>query len=225
MSSIDYQTVLIEGNIASGKTTFINYLKHRQEKVRKQIEFINEPLLQWQNCRGYNLFRLFNEDPKRWAFPFESYVQLTMLRCHLSPMTGQSKLKLMERSLFSAKHVFVESLHTNQILCTEEYIILNEWFHYLVKSEPDLKVDLIIYLKTDPQKLLDRIKERGRTEERNISLRYLELLHNNYEGWLNSEGYLLTRPQVWTIDANQGLIELLPIYKQICDNLFHKYDI
>ena len=45
----------------------------------------------------------------RWAMPFQSYVQLTMLDNHLHQ--SAKPVKLMERSIFSARYCFVENMH------------------------------------------------------------------------------------------------------------------
>ncbi|KAH9362443.1 hypothetical protein HPB48_020147 [Haemaphysalis longicornis] len=49
------------------------------------------------------------KDPKRWGLTFQTYVQLTMMQLHLEPVP--SPVKIMERSLHSARYVFVENLH------------------------------------------------------------------------------------------------------------------
>lgn len=44
------------------------------------------------------------KEPERWAMPFQSYVTLTMLQCHVH--STNKPIKLMERSIFSSKCVF-----------------------------------------------------------------------------------------------------------------------
>jgi deoxyadenosine/deoxycytidine kinase len=46
-------------------------------------------------------------------------------------------------------------------------------------------IDGIIYLRAAPDKCLDRLKSRNRTEESSIDLQYLETLHEYHEHWLN----------------------------------------
>lgn len=41
------------------------------------------------------------KEPERWAMPFQTYVTLTMLQTHT--LATEKSIKLMERSLFSAR--------------------------------------------------------------------------------------------------------------------------
>ena len=47
-----------------------------------------------------------------------------------------------------------------------------------------LEVDLIVYIRTDPGLLQERIMRRGRAEEEGLSLQYLQALHEKHEQWL-----------------------------------------
>jgi len=44
--------------------------------------------------------------------------------------------------------------------------------------------DLFVYLRTDPDMLLHRIKSRARPEEQNITIEYLTSLHQLHENWV-----------------------------------------
>ncbi|KAJ8937138.1 hypothetical protein NQ318_019403 [Aromia moschata] len=94
-------TVIVEGNIGSGKTTFLNHFNKFDN-----VSILAEPIEMWRNCNGYNLLDFMYKDPIKWSFTFQSYVQLTMLRQH-SYKTSTS-IKLMERSIYSARYCFVE---------------------------------------------------------------------------------------------------------------------
>lgn len=48
-------TVLIEGNIGSGKTTFLNHFKKNPEFC-----LLTEPVEKWRNCGGFNLLVRYN---------------------------------------------------------------------------------------------------------------------------------------------------------------------
>ena len=51
---------------------------------------------------------LYN-DPHRWGFTFQSNAQLTLAKLHALP--SKSPVKVMERSIYSARYCFVENLY------------------------------------------------------------------------------------------------------------------
>lgn len=89
-------TVIVEGNIGSGKTTFLQHFNKFDD-----ICVLAEPLELWRDCNGHNLLGLLYEDRKKWSFTFQSYVQLTMLEQHTK--VTDRPIKLMERSIYSAR--------------------------------------------------------------------------------------------------------------------------
>lgn len=112
-------------------------------------------------------------DPTKYALPFQQLIQLTMAQTHLKEPDGKDgqTIKLMERSLFSARHVFVENLYNLKFMNQVEFNVYDEWFNYLINdSNNKIGIDLILYLKTDPQVCLDRIKKRDRKEETKITM-------------------------------------------------------
>lgn len=44
-------TVVVEGNVGSGKTTFLNHFNKYEN-----VAVYSEPIDMWRNCDGYNLF-------------------------------------------------------------------------------------------------------------------------------------------------------------------------
>ena len=56
--------------------------------------------------------------------------------------------------------------------------VLDQWYSFATgESGLDTGVDLIIYLRTTPEKALERVKERNRGEEAGVPLDYLQQLH------------------------------------------------
>lgn len=88
--------IVLEGNIGSGKSTFLNYFQHN-----KSVSIDSEPLDSWCNCDGHNLLALQYEDPSKWSATLQSFVQLTMLQLHLKPV--QQPIRMIERSIYSAR--------------------------------------------------------------------------------------------------------------------------
>lgn len=205
----DKFTVIVEGNISSGKTSLLNYFDTHQK-----IETIPEPIHQWTNVGGINLLELMYKDPTRWGLCLQTYIQLTMLGLHTKQHSHQKTVKLMERSIYSAQYCFVENLYQTQCLQAIEYETLPLWFNWILANYKCI-IDLIVYLQTDPSVLHERIQKRYRRGEQNISLEYLQSLHNLYEDWLIKKTRFSCPAPVLVLDGN---CEKTDMIKQFEDN-------
>nr|KAF6408254.1 thymidine kinase 2 [Molossus molossus] len=124
-------------------------------------------------------------DACRWGLTLQTYVQLTMLDQHTRPQ--MSPVRLMERSIHSARYIFVENLYRSRKMPEVDYVVLSEWFDWIVKNT-DVSMDLIVYLRTTPETCYQRLKMRCREEEKVIPLEYLDAIHHLYEEWLIKGG-------------------------------------
>lgn len=208
-------TVCVEGNIGSGKSTLLNHFSQFSD-----VEGFQEPVQKWQDVKGNNLLALMYEDPKRWAHTFQAYVQMTMVEQHLHPC--QAPVKLLERSLYSGRHCFVENLYQSGKMANAEYTVYCEWFK-IITQNLDVGVDLIVYLRTDPELLHARIKQRARSEEQAIPLQYLKDLHTLHEEWLTGQTGSLPAP-VLVLDANDTLPNMYKKFEEhtseiLCEKL------
>ncbi|XP_029962989.1 thymidine kinase 2, mitochondrial-like isoform X2 [Salarias fasciatus] len=154
--------IFVEGNIASGKTTCLEYFSRTSD-----IEVLTEPVSKWRNVRGHNPLALMYQDPERWGLTLQTYVQLTMLDRHTS--TTEAAVRMMERSIFSAKYIFVENLFRSGKMPEVDFAVLSEWFDWIT-TNVSIPVDLIVYLQTDPETCHRRLKQRCREEEKVIPL-------------------------------------------------------
>jgi len=199
-------TVVVEGNIGSGKTTFLEHFK----KFSDEVEILAEPVDKWRDVKGHNLLQMMYENPSRWSLTFQTYVQLTMLQNHT--MDTSKNVKLMERSIFSAKYCFVENLMKSGKMPLSEYEVLSSWFDFLLTSpQVDLGVDLIVYMRTSPEVALTRLMERGRGEEHLIAKQYIDDLHQLHEDWLVHGKHTLPAPVI-VVDADKDLEEMKEVF-------------
>lgn len=170
-------TVFVEGNIGSGKTTFLNHF----QKFQNEVCLMTEPVDLWRDLNGVNLLDLMYKQPERFAMPFQNYVTLTMLRNHVQKTT--KPVKLMERSMFSARFCFVEKMLSSGVLHDGMYHVLQEWYNF-IHEHHEIHCDLIVYLRTDPEVVYERMMKRARSEETCVPLEYLTDLHRLHENWL-----------------------------------------
>ncbi|CAI8026030.1 Thymidine kinase 2, mitochondrial [Geodia barretti] len=97
----NYIPIVVEGNIASGKSTLLSELK-----LIDSVEIMEEPVKLWRNLAGGNLMGLMYEDSKRWGYLFQSYVLLTMMDLHHKQV--EAPVAVLERSVYSARYCFVK---------------------------------------------------------------------------------------------------------------------
>ncbi|KAM4591164.1 thymidine kinase 2, mitochondrial isoform 2-T2 [Odontesthes bonariensis] len=211
-NEVDRKTVIcVEGNIASGKTTCLEYFSKSTN-----IEVITEPVSKWRNVRGHNPLALMYQDPQRWGITLQTYVQLTMLENHLSAICAP--VGMMERSIFSAKYIFVENLFRSGKMPEVDYAVLSEWFDWIT-TNISIPVDLIVYLQTSPQTCQERLKQRCREEEKVIPLEYLESIHQLYEDWLIKRSSSPLPAPVLVIPADHDLESMLQQYEELREKI------
>lgn len=212
------KNICVEGNIGAGKSTLLGYMSQYKNKFSINLDIFNEPLEQWINLNGENLFALYGQRPDLWSFAFESFIQMTLLKRDRQIQASTKPIRVFERSMLSARYVFTQALFEKKHLSQIEYDILNQWFDILKEFDFSIKPDIIIYLKTSPALLLTRINSRGRDGEQNLGESYLTELHNLYESWI--QGIQLSQtPVVITLNANKSLAELTLDFEKLCTDL------
>ncbi|KAJ9583803.1 hypothetical protein L9F63_021853, partial [Diploptera punctata] len=168
--------VSIEGNIGAGKSTLIQYFSRFPE-----VDVHVEPVAEWCNVRGHNLLDMLYKDLNRHNYMFQHYVQLT--RVKIQTHKTDKKVHIFERSLQNNRFCFIEMAHKAGQLLDPEYLILCQWYEW-IEQNFDIDLDLIVYLRSSPEVVYERIKKRNRSEESTVSLDYLRQLHESYEKWL-----------------------------------------
>ena len=187
--------IIIEGNIGSGKSTFLSYLdKYFNANI------IYEPVDYYTNVNGINFLKLLYNDPAKWGFSFQIMASTKKLQL----LDNSSELTFMERSYLSDCNCFTELLKDNGNISLENYIVLKEYYN----SIPDQNY-IIIYFRTNPEVSYERIIKRHRKDEK-ISYEYISDLHKKYESWLIGNSIV--------IDANKEFINSEPMI----DNIINK---
>lgn len=195
----------LEGNIGSGKTTIMKIISNHF----KDVEFIEEPVKQWQNLGGMNLLDSFYSDPKRWGFSFEFFSMLTKIEALLKAAESDKPIIIIERSIFSNR-VFMDLSKELGKLDTMEYcMLINTYNFYLAHVYP--QISGVIYLDTPVDECIKRITRRNRGEECTIEKSYLEAIKNKMDEMCNSSTMIVIR-----ID---GMYDCNRDVKRICDDI------
>lgn len=179
-------TLCVEGNISVGKTTFLQRIANETLELRDLVEIVPEPIDKWQNVGPdhFNILDAFYAEPERYAYTFQNYVFVTRVMQEKESSAGIKPLRLMERSVFSDRMVFVRAVHEAKWMNEMEISIYDSWFDPVVSSLPGLIPDGFIYLRASPDTCHKRMMLRKREEEGGVSLDYLRDLHEKHESWL-----------------------------------------
>lgn len=175
--------ISIEGNIGSGKSTIVSYLK---QFSKKQFIFIQEPVDEWSSIcdkKGESILSHFYRDSKKYSFQFQmmAYIsRLNLLRTVIKE--NPNAVIITERCLYTDKFVFAKMLYDKEDMTDIEYTIYNKWFSSFID---DIEPCGIIYIKTTPETCYERIIKRNRTGE-SIPLEYLESCHSYHDKWLTN---------------------------------------
>ncbi|KAF0906242.1 hypothetical protein E2562_009247 [Oryza meyeriana var. granulata] len=157
-------TFCVEGNISVGKSTFLQKIANETLELRNLVEIVPEPVSKWQDVGPdhFNILGAFYAEPHRYAYTFQNYVFVTRLMQEKESSGGIKPLRLMERSIFSDRMVFVRAIHEANWMNGMELSIYDSWFDPVLSSLPGL-VTKFLWLALRPL-----VKKGGKTS----SVRY-----------------------------------------------------
>jgi len=177
--------VSIDGNIGSGKSTFISHLKNNVFAKSSNVIFLPEPVDEWNtivDIQGNSILSKFYQDQDKYSFPFQMMAYISRL------VLMQDKIKeiknrhahnsnecyyiFTERSLNTDREIFAKMLYEQGKMEDVNYQIYLKWFNNFAYLP-----DTYIHIDTDPEICLERIKKRSREGESLIELNYLKLCH------------------------------------------------
>jgi len=177
--------IAIEGNIGTGKTTIIEFLK-KHYASDPSVTFIEEPLEKWLNLKdtdGQNILGKFYETPERWSYSFQMHAFITRAK-DIIAKDSLSNTIIIERSIMTDRNVFTSLLKDSGKISELEWQLYEEWFNWLTDHFKSITPDSYIYLKADPQISYQRMVNRTRDEENNVSFEYIKSVSDKHNTWL-----------------------------------------
>lgn len=130
----------------------------------------------------------FYQDPLEYAFKMQVF--MLMARSKQLKEAQNFKNVIFDRSILEDP-IFVEVLKAQNNISDRDYeVYLNFYKNVIISSlyfDPQIKPDLIVYLKANLENTLQRINLRGRESEKHVSHQYWGLLNKKYEQWYEKE--------------------------------------
>ena len=158
------QFLAIEGNIGAGKTTLSKMIAKDFNAKLVLERFADNPFLP-----------KFYEDQSRYAFPLE----MSFLADRYQQFTDDTtQFDLFKNFMVSDYDIFKSLIFAKITLQEDEFNLYRKVFNFMYKEVK--KPDIYLYLYQNTERLLDNIKQRGRSYEQNIPSDYLEKINRGY---------------------------------------------
>jgi deoxyadenosine/deoxycytidine kinase len=156
--------ITIDGNIGAGKTSILNYL-HTNYNINVDLE----PIDKWKQY----LDNIYLEKKNYFKFLIRIWLDRSWIQ-----EKNKSSLVIMERSPYFIRNTFNKLTYDSELINNNENNIINELYD---KTDIIWKSNYFIYLRSSPEKCLDKIYKRGRENEMEITLDYLKNIHEYHE--------------------------------------------
>ncbi len=166
-----FNYIAIEGNIGAGKTTLTTRIAEDFNAKTVFERFADNPFLP-----------KFYEDQNRFAFPLE----MSFLADRYQQISDDlAQFDLFKDFIIADYHIFKSLIFAKVTLTEDEYRLYRKLFEIIYKEMP--KPDLYIYLYQNTDRLLDNIKNRGRSYEQEIPAEYLDKINKGYLDYIKSQ--------------------------------------
>ena len=175
--------IFIEGNIGSGKTTFLQNLT----TTNYNYQILYEPVDKWIK---EGMLDRFYSDPYLYSYDFQLYCLKTRYEL-FSQIDITKDYIFIERSPFCDENVFAENCLRQQTNKLNQY--KDVWNNYMEeKYISDYNYPYhFLYIDENYENCYEHIKQRGRNQENKISLEYLETLQHLHTNWFNNYNEIL----------------------------------
>ncbi|MBN1562601.1 MAG: deoxynucleoside kinase [Anaerolineae bacterium] len=162
--------VAIAGNIGVGKSTLTGILAENMG-WKPFYEAVDEnPYL-----------ADFYKDMQRWSFHSQVFFLSRRLQHHRQLVDHPGSV-VQDRSVYEDAEIFAHNLYEQGKMTARDYQAYHDLYNGIRAFLPP--PDLLVYLASNVETLLERIKQRGRDFERDISPDYLNRLNLLYEAWI-----------------------------------------
>lgn len=162
--------VTVAGNIGAGKSSL----------TRRLSEYFGWKAY-YESVEDNPYLADFYADMKRWSFHLQIYFLSKRFRDHKKIVeSGESVIQ--DRSIYEDAEIFARNLYeigNMEQRDYENYVALFEVMMEFLKPP-----DLMIYLRSSVDMLVEKIRRRGRSYEQTIPREYLEALNRHYENWI-----------------------------------------
>ena len=221
------QTILIEGNICSGKTDFVNYIERNKNKLSPFLEN-DEMVFIIPEFIDPIALELFYHDRREHSVTFEESCLRGRINRHLKAKHGDG-IYIFDRGMIGGAETFSKNSFLEGYLSHEDYESyirnLKRGLDQLDRTQQHKWLEqLVVYFRiNDEEVLVERQKQRA-TPGEVIPVEYLKTINRMYESFFNNietvyAKYAVKPPKVITVDATRDFNEDKNYHARILDQI------
>jgi len=164
MQHLHHKHIAIEGPIGVGKTTLAQAMADRLGAATFFERIDDNPFIE-----------LYYDDPERHALS----VQLSFLFSRLKQWQELHQQELFHQGMISDYIFAKDRLFATVTLSDAEFALYDKVTRVVAVDLP--RPDLVVYLQSDPDVIMERIRKRGRRFEKGLSHTYLRQVIAAYD--------------------------------------------
>ena len=187
--------IVVEGPIGSGKTTLAKMLADKFP-----VDYLSE------KAEANPFLPRFYQDAQRYGLP----TQLFFLFQRANQIKDLSQRDMFAKPIVADFFLEKDPIFARLNLDDEEYALYHQIYQHLQLKAP--KPDLVIYLQTPIDALMERVEARNVSYEQDIPREYLERLANAYSEFFhnyNASPVLIVNNEKLNILKNDSSLDLL----------------
>jgi len=187
--------IVVEGPIGCGKTTLSKMLAEKFP-----VDYLSE------KAEANPFLPRFYQDAQRYGLP----TQLFFLFQRANQIKELSQRDMFAKPIIADFFLEKDPIFARLNLDDEEYALYHQIYQHLQLKAP--KPDLVIYLQTPIDSLMERIEERSVSYEQDIPREYIERLSNAYSDFFHNydtSPVLIVNNEKLNIVKNDSSLNLL----------------
>ena len=192
--------IIIEGTIGVGKTSLAKILSKKIDAKIILEEFEDNPFLPD-----------FYKNPKRYAFQTQLFFLLSRYRQQIE----FQQIDIFSKSIIS-DYMFMKDRIFAALNLDDKEIALYDKIATILEKNITYP-DLIIFLQSDTERLMENIKKRGRSYEMNMDWNYIDSLNQIYNEFFfrynNSPLLIINTNDIDFVNDQEDLNEILNIIR------------
>jgi Deoxynucleoside kinase. len=166
--------ITVAGMVGVGKSTMTKALA---EKLGFRTSF--------ENVMSNPYLDKFYHDFRKWSFHLQIFFLAERFK-EQKRMFEYGGGFVQDRSIYEDVGIFARMHYEKGTMSPEDYRTYSSLFEAMVMTPFFHHPDLLIYLEGPFEKIVERIRERGRPMEQETPLEYWRDLYNRYDQWIRS---------------------------------------